>query len=258
MKLCNTSIAFLEDLMLQNSPTDALSSPSLQSKYCWTLESERDVATARTTSVFNQSLDYLTLEAQHNTVNENIFQFTNLLQITLSKCPSLILKRKCKPNQFPIKFWYDEECKELKRRVRNSGKIVKENPDIAALREQFWRLKKQLKTLIRKKKRQTARDIHKKLESFRTENPRQYIRKVSDEVQDESTKIPLDRFADNFRKLNDGPLPGSPVNAIPGHEYNDVTDDEISVEEVKSAINGLKKHKAPGIDTMLYNQVLSS
>ena len=102
------------------------------------------------------------------------------------------------------------------------------------------------------------------------------IRKVSDEVQDESTKIPLDRFADHFRKLNDGPLPGSPVNAIPGHEYNDVTDDEISVEEVKSAINGLKKHKAPGIDTldppvyksfseplinhltMLYNQVLSS
>ena len=52
----------------------------------------------------------------------------------------------------------------------------------------------------------------------------QYIRKVSDEVQDESTKIPLDRFADHFRKLNDGPLPGSPVNAIPGHEYNDVTD----------------------------------
>ena len=86
----------------------------------------------------------------------------------------------------------------------------------------------------------------------------------------------LDRFADHFRKLNDGPLPGSPVNAIPGYEYNDVTDDEISVEEVKSAINGLKKHKAPGIDTldppvyksfteplinhltMLYNQVLSS
>ena len=130
-----------------------------------------------------------------------------------------------------------------------------------------------------KKKGQTARDIHKKLESFRTENPRvfwQYIRKVSDEVQDESTIIPLDRFADHFRKLNDGALPGSPVNAIPGHEYNDVTDDEISVEEVKSAINGLKKHKAPGMDTldppvyksfteplinhltMLYNQVLSS
>ena len=57
---------------------------------------------------------------------------------------------------------------------------------------------------------------------------------------------------------------------------NDVTDDEISVEEVKSAINGLKKYKAPGIDTldppvyksfteplinhltMLYNQVLTS
>ena len=122
VKLCNTSTAFLEDLMLRNSPTDALSSPSLQSKYCWTLESERDVATAWTTSVFNQSLDYLTLEAQHNTVNDNIFQFTNLLQITLSKCPSLILKRKCKPNQFPIKSWYDEECKELKRRVRNSGR----------------------------------------------------------------------------------------------------------------------------------------
>ena len=34
VKLCNTSSAFLEDLMLQNFPTDALSSPSLQSKYC--------------------------------------------------------------------------------------------------------------------------------------------------------------------------------------------------------------------------------
>ena len=144
VKLCNTSSAFLEDLMLRNSPTDALSSPSLQSKYCWTLESERDVATGWSTTVFNQSLDYLSLEAQHNTVNENIFQFTNLLQIMLSKCPSLILKRKCKPNQ----------CKELKRRVRNSGKIVKENPDV--VREQFWRLKKQLKTLIRKKKRKAA------------------------------------------------------------------------------------------------------
>ena len=138
----------------------------------------------------------------------------------------------------------------MQRAKKKSEELWQENLDIATLREHFWRLKKQLKTLIRKKKRQTARDIHNKLESFRTENPRvfwQYIRKVSDKVQDESTKIPLERFADHFRKLNDGPLPGSPVNAIPGHEYND---DEISVEEVKSAINGLKKHKAPGIDTL--------
>ncbi len=76
--------------------------------------------------------------------------------------------------------------------------------------------------------------------------------------------------------VNDGSLPSSPVGAIPGHEFNDVTVDEISVEEVKSAIKGLKKNKAPGIDalgspvyqdfpeplinhlTVLFNQILST
>ncbi len=196
-----------------------------------------------------------------------------------SKCPSLVPKRKRAPNKLPRNTWFDGECKELRRRAKKVGKDLKNNPNEDAIREQFWGLKKQLKTLTRKKKRQATRDIHKKLESFRTGNPCvfwQYLKRASDQEPEKTTHVPLDRLTEHFRSLNDGPLPSSPVSAIPGHESNDVTDDEISGEEVKSAIKGLKKNKAPGIDalgspvyqvfpetlinhlTALFNQILST
>ena len=253
VKLRNSSSVLLEDIMLRETPGYIDQPPSPPTKYCWTPESDKEVTAVFMSLDFRQSLTHLTTGIQSNSVDQNISQFTKLLQTKLSECPSLTPKRKRKPNKFPRNAWFDGECKELKRKVKKAGKDLKKTPNTDVIRQQFWALRKQLKTLTRKKKRQATRDIHKKLEDFRTKNPRafwQYLKKTSDLDKVETIHIPLDRMTDHFRGLNDGPLPSPLVSAIPGHEFNEVTDDEISVEEVKSAINRLKKHKAPGIDAL--------
>ena len=93
-------------------------------------------------SVFRQSLDHLNSEIHSNLVDRNISQFTNLLQATLSECPSLTCRKKQKPNKFPKNAWFDAECKEVKKQVKKAGKSLKKNPNSVAIREKFWMLKK--------------------------------------------------------------------------------------------------------------------
>ncbi len=111
VKLLNASSTFLEDMMLREAPSDTHLVPPLPTRYLWTPESEK-VSAALTSSAFNRSLACLNSEVQSNFVDKNTSQFTSLLQKTLSKCLSLVPKRKRAPNKLPRNIWFDGECKE--------------------------------------------------------------------------------------------------------------------------------------------------
>jgi len=42
-------------------------------------------------------------------------------------------------NTFPRNTWFDDECKEKKKRFKKDAKRVKENPNNSALRELMWK-----------------------------------------------------------------------------------------------------------------------
>ena len=147
VKLRNSSSFFLEDIMLRETPGYIDQPPSPPAKYSWTSESEKEVTAMFTSLDFRQSLAHFSSGIQSDSADQNISQFTNLLQTKLSECPSLIPKRKQKPNKFPKNAWFDGECKELKRKVKKAGKDLKKTPNIESdvIRQQFLGIEKAVK-----------------------------------------------------------------------------------------------------------------
>ena len=104
---------------------------------------------------------------------------------------------------------------------------MQKHSDCTVTLNNYWKAKREYKTLTRQEKRRAIAELHAKLEA---------------------AKI-INCFYTHFSNLNDGPLPTKLIKATPGNETYSLTDTPFTEEEVLIAINRLKRHhKVPGPD----------
>ena len=93
---------------------------------------------------------------------------------------------------FPRNTWFDEECKEKKKSYKKAVKRVKAISNDSALRELMWNERRMYKSLIKKKKHLAICKMHKELMEFKTKNPQEFLRKISEVTKENnSAKFPL-------------------------------------------------------------------
>ena len=146
------------------------------------------------TDTFKQNL---TLQLNTDKTNENISCFTDLLQTTVHSCSNAKPKlntHKAKP--FQRNSWFDAKCKNKKKEVKLLAKHMQKHSDCTVTLNNYWKAKREYKTLTRQKKRRAIAELHAKLEA---------------------AKI-INCFYTHFSNLNDGPLPTKLIKATPGNE----------------------------------------
>ena len=128
-------------------------------------------------------------------------------------------------------------------------------------RKLVWEERRTYKSLIKKKKRLAIAKLHTELMEFKTKNPWEFWRKISEVTKEESsTEIPisLEELKTYFMTLLDGPKSnGNLTNSTPRLE-NDMIDQPITEEEVTAAVKALKRNKAPGGDGLLLDALIAN
>ena len=72
------------------------------------------------------------------------------------------------------KNWYDGECKKLKSLTKNFSKKIRSDPYNNNLTQEFYKLKKMYKSLIKKNKRPFQQHIWQKREHLEKQKPAGY------------------------------------------------------------------------------------
>ena len=178
---------------------------------------------------------------------------------------------------FPCNKWFDQECKDMKRKVNDQLKTWRQDRDRATFKC-YLDLKKAYKKLIRRKKREQNTCFNTMLRDLNTTNPKEFWkllglgkkkRKIETAVQ-----ISVEDWRNHFCRLHQvSGIEKVPIN-LP-QISNEVLDGDIIVDEVRTVIKGLRNGKASGVDgltaelfkcmdneslvtlTALYNRILS-
>ena len=204
------------------------------------------------TDTFKQKLSNLMFQFNTDKTNENISRFTDLLLTTVRSCSN----KKPKPNTHKAKpflrnSWFDVECKNPKKEIKLLAKHMQKHPDCThKTLNNYWKAKREYKTLTRQKGHRAIAELHAKLEATKINNLRSFWNKIiaSKQTIEEPIPININHFYTHFSNLNDGPLPTKLIKATPGNETNSRTDTPFTEEEVLIAIKRLKRHEAPGPD----------
>ena len=108
------------------------------------------------TDTFKQKLSNLMFQLNTDKTNENISRFTDLLLTTVHSCSNMKPKpntHKAKP--FPRNSWFDVEFKNQKKEVKLLAKHMQKHPDCTLTLNNYWKAKREYKTLTRQKKAQS-------------------------------------------------------------------------------------------------------
>ncbi|MEW8546452.1 MAG: reverse transcriptase family protein, partial [Candidatus Thiodiazotropha sp.] len=164
------------------------------------------------------------------------------------------------------KPWFDNDCKLEKNSYTEALRTF--NTCISEVNREYLRCRKKIyKRTIRRKKRAYERINCKRIEALKHKKPRDFWRLFSKNRRGASEQIRLQDFFTHFQGLS------LEINNVTNDEAEDFNtehdfdktdtvfeelDREITVEEVKAAINLLKQCKAPGRDNILNEYFLEA
>ena len=153
--------------------------------------------------------------------------------------------------------WFDEKCASLKKQIQSDAKSLRKSPLEPSFREKIYIHKKQLRNIIRKNKYLYKKGIIDNMctELNKTEQKMYWrqLRKL-DPRSNAASSVPDQQLIDHFKDIlfdKDAPNINVSTNPQPG-----TLDNEISLEELKTASKILKAGKLPGLD-IIPNEMLS-
>lgn len=211
---------------------------------------EQNLVEAFANQEFIEKLKILESELLNYPATECVHRFTLLLQETLQD-KSEKKRRSSQNSKFPHNSWFDQDCKTAKKRFKKSAKQLKNDPNNDVLRQCFWSERRAYKALIRKKKRETIALLHTELKEFKSNNPREFWRlidRLTNHSNKEEIPIPVEELGDYFKSLLDDNTENTHTNPQDHTDTVPILDEPIDELEVRAALKGLKKNKAPGLD----------
>ena len=180
-------------------------------------------------------------------------------------------RKPAKPGSFPCNPWYDEECKSLRKRLQHALQVG--DPCGASLRKQY-------KSLTKRKKANYTFEQAERLCKLAKESPASFWRAVHGPKQHVLNSISACQWREAFEGLyscgsdHAPPLsqgvqpPSPPVNSEPARalDNQDMSspsvdsplDHDITESEVVTALAKLRLRKAPGVDGITSELLLSA
>ena len=190
-------------------------------------------------------------------IDDIILQTTKFY--TKSIKPNIKSNQRKKKNQIKPKkikqFWYDTECKILKRQLNHLNKSVNRNPTDQTKRNNFFNLQKRYKKLLKHKRRTYEEGIINKMENLYYQNKDDFWKILKSMRRNDSTNediIPIDKLNNHFKKLYNKEAyyeyPEQGTELPTQTQIFDTLNENIKDDEVKEAIKHLKSKKSPGYD----------
>ena len=181
-----------------------------------------------------------------------------------------IVKIKSKSKKRKNQPWFTDELFRMKKYFKKAGEAFMTNDKDPAIRESFFKIKKEYKKRVTAKKKQFRQLLYNRLEEMNEKNPKEYW-----ELFDKLRKNK--HTADNVCPINDQEWIKHYLKLLGPRKYNDTRlkqirdeidklsetsyfsqlDFSISKDEIEKAIRKLKKGKAVGID-QINNEMIKS
>ena len=164
-----------------------------------------------------------------------------------------------KNNKKKSKKWYDKTCAEMSRRLKALGKLCERDPNNPFLRGNMIKARKEYRKLIKLKKHQWRDTMIKKLEEVETKNPTEYWkiikemkeRKANNKITnpEEFEQFFKNLFADKTEEKTNKEMTKRREDISNQvmemlNKPNKITQEDYSLEELKTAIKKLKTNKS--------------
>ena len=133
--------------------------------------------------------------------NELVKEIKNSILEASNKCN---LKKKTKNKKVRLKPWFDKECVDIKRKVRELGKKLRCDKGDENLRYELFEMKKRLKKSVRSKKRQHKKNILNEMEQCTDKNQKKYwklLQKFEQKETNTTQYISPKNLVDHYRSL---------------------------------------------------------
>ena len=163
--------------------------------------------------------------------------------------------------------WYDGNCYNLKKNLRNLGNLLSKFPNDIYLRHLFFAKKKEYKRTVKKQKRQFHNSMLNKIELLSENNPKDFwklVNSIKTQKPRTSHEILPSEWFDYFKNLNkiniNTEVASSEAQIIKDFDIwalgtNDTLDRPVSLEEVYKLSKRLKNKKASANDS-LSNEII--
>ena len=191
--------------------------------------------------------------------------------------------KKRKKNPKKKKKWYDNHCRELYKDIKNLATILHDQPYNTSVLQNFRHKRKLYKKLLNQRKRSFQNTLIQQLEQLEEKDPTTFWNLYDQLSNQNTTKAgnPIDSatWMDHFKKLLNSPTVTHNQDIEDFHSSNKnkiLHEFRFTLQEVRTAILGLKRKKSPGTDgilnemfkcgieilapicTMLFNKILCS
>ena len=136
--------------------------------FLWKRDSKDKFISALTSLDFQERLQSFNTQQFHS-IDDEISQFNQILT-SVGKC-SLATSRKARKNSKKNKLWYDNNCRQLKKKLQNLAK--KMNPTThQSLRQEYFTVKKKYKRLVKTMHKEYKNNILKEINTLRGKLPK--------------------------------------------------------------------------------------
>ena len=240
---------------------------NIKQRYKWKEQSteafQNAIKNKRVQSLLDQFLKN-TFQDTSESVNSAVENLNNIFDVTASLANLKPSQRKTK-NKDNTDKWYDNDCKNLRTKLRNLSNQKHREPDNQNTRQQYCETLKQYKNTVRRKRnlhiRSQLQDIE---DSIKTNNFWDNWNKLNKQKQDELPIQNGDIWVNHFSKLF-GPIEkNNEQRQIHDKlknlesiikDYQTPLDSPITLNELQDKIKILKPKKACGTDGILNEMI---
>ena len=156
------------------------------------------------------------------------------------------------------KPWFDDSCKESRKKYRsakNRYKHTKTTADLVSMRNSSRVYKRCIRRSVVKHRRTEANRIR----NLKTTNPKEYWKILNGNKSKTDVKVSLDDLMEHFKNLNkDNNEPDNTLGNSINSDINVLPDKEITNEEILTVVKNLKNNKACGLDNINNEYIVQS
>lgn len=178
-------------------------------------------------------------------LTENLSTTKNIDDLTAITKQCLPYRTKQKKDT-KTRSWWDKKCENGRKRMRRALRKWKQNE---GSKEKYLKEKKKYKEICGNRKEEYAKEEKEKIENLKNEGEIwSYIKAERKEKRTVSRNISMDAWYTHFVAQLEGSAEKT-INTFTTRQQQEPTS-KITIEDVRRQINKLKKHKAPGEDSI--------
>lgn len=243
---------------------------TINSTFKWDSQSELVYRSTLSSNSIREKINKLCHTCSDTSMTvDDMTEKTNTILLTAAN--QVLVKRKCsrKHNQKKRK-WFDKDCFYLRRDVIRLGRQLCRSRATHTQRMLFFQRKRELRQIIKRKKRMFRQNILDQLNDMSDNNPKQYwklikeLKELDSNSGNGTSPITPEEWFKHFSKLlftdkqsTCSQLEGHINEMLSCNSFSNL-DYIITKDEIKCAILSLKPGKAIGLDTISSEMVKSS